>query len=116
MRRRELLGLALAAFAASGCDKLLPGSATPFNGVDITGSDLGPDFRLTDHNGKPRTLADFRGKVVALFFGQNLFFNLFDFFFVLFPGDFGFLGFALLLFLFRSGFHFYDRGQRFRGG
>ena len=62
MRRRELLGLALAAFAAAGCDKLLPGSATPFNGVDITGSDLGPDFRLTDHNGTPRSLADFRGK------------------------------------------------------
>jgi len=71
MRRRELLGLALAAFAAAGCDKLLPGSATPFNGVDITGSDLGPDFRLTDHNGTPRSLADFRGKVVALFFGYT---------------------------------------------
>ena len=71
MKRRELLGLALAAFAAAGCDKLLPGSATPFNGVDITGSDLGPDFRLTDHNGTPRSLADFRGKVVALFFGYT---------------------------------------------
>jgi protein SCO1/2 len=71
MKRRALLGLALAAFAAAGCDKLLPGAATPFNGVDITGSDLGPDFRLTDHNGTPRTLADFRGKVVALFFGYT---------------------------------------------
>ena len=39
--------------------------------MDITGSDLGPDFRLTDHNGKERTLADFRGKVVALFFGYT---------------------------------------------
>ena len=68
MRRRELLGLALAAFATAGCDKLMPSSRT-FNGVDITGSDLGPDFRLTDHNGQERTLADFRGKVVALFFG-----------------------------------------------
>ncbi len=27
------------------------------------------DFHLTDHNGVPRTLADFRGKVVVLFFG-----------------------------------------------
>jgi protein SCO1 len=71
MKRRELLGIALAALAAAGCDKLLPGSATPFNGVDITGSDLGPDFRLTDHNGTPRSLADFRGKVVALFFGYT---------------------------------------------
>jgi protein SCO1/2 len=71
MKRRDLLGLALAAFAVAGCDKFLPGAKTPFNGVDITGSDLGPDFRLTDHNGKERTLADFRGKVVALFFGYT---------------------------------------------
>ena len=70
-RRRELLALALASIVAAGCDKLLPGPATPFNGVDITGSDLGPDFRLTDHNGTPRSLADFRGKVVALFFGYT---------------------------------------------
>ena len=69
--RREVVLAALAALAATGCDKLLPGSTTPFNGVDITGSDLGPDFRLTDHNGKERTLADFRGKVVALFFGYT---------------------------------------------
>jgi protein SCO1/2 len=70
MRRRDLIGLALAAFATAGCDKLMPTSRT-FNGVDITGSDLGPDFRLTDHNGKERTLADFRGKAVALFFGYT---------------------------------------------
>jgi protein SCO1/2 len=71
MRRRALLGLAAASIALAACDKLAPGSRTPFNGVDITGSDLGPDFRLTDHNGKERTLADFRGKVVAMFFGYT---------------------------------------------
>jgi protein SCO1 len=71
VKRRALLGLALAAFAAAGCDGLLSGGKTPFHGVDITGSDLGPDFRLTDHNGKERSLADFRGKVVALFFGYT---------------------------------------------
>ena len=69
--RRRILGLALASAALAGCDKLLPGSRTPFNGVDVTGSDLGPDFRLTDHNGRERTLADFRGKVVAMFFGYT---------------------------------------------
>ncbi len=69
--RRRFLALATGALAAAGCDKLLPGPATPFNGVDITGSDLGPDFRLTDHNGQERTLADFRGKVVAMFFGYT---------------------------------------------
>ena len=71
MKRRALLGLALAGFAAAGCDRFLPGGKTPFHGVDITGSDLGPDFRLTDHNGKERSLADFRGKVVAIFFGYT---------------------------------------------
>ena len=71
VKRRALLGLALATFVTAGCDKLLLGSKTPFNGVDITGSDLGPDFRLTDHNGKERSLADFRGKVVTMFFGYT---------------------------------------------
>lgn len=69
--RRALLGLAAATLALAGCDKLAPGSRTPFNGVDITGSDLGPDFRLTDHNGKERSLADFKGKAVAMFFGYT---------------------------------------------
>jgi protein SCO1/2 len=40
-----------------------------FNSVDITGSSIGPDFSLADHTGARRTLADFRGKVVVLFFG-----------------------------------------------
>ena len=40
-----------------------------FNGVDITGANYAKDFTLTDHNGKARTLADFRGKVVVMFFG-----------------------------------------------
>ena len=30
---------------------------------------FGRDLELTDHTGKPRTLADFRGKVVVVFFG-----------------------------------------------
>jgi hypothetical protein len=29
------------------------------------------DFSLTDHTGKPRTLADFKGKVVVVFFGYT---------------------------------------------
>lgn len=50
-----------------GCD---PG-AERFNNVDITGASYARDFRLTDFNGKPRTLADFRGKVVVMFFGYT---------------------------------------------
>lgn len=40
-----------------------------FATVDITGAPWGKDFQLTDHTGQPRSLADFRGKAVVLFFG-----------------------------------------------
>jgi protein SCO1/2 len=42
-----------------------------FEAIDVTGVDWGKGFELTDFNGKPRTLADFRGKVVLLFFGYT---------------------------------------------
>lgn len=42
-----------------------------FRSTDITGAPWGRDFRLTDHTGKVRTLADFRGKLVAMFFGYT---------------------------------------------
>jgi len=42
-----------------------------FQTTDITGAAFARDFRLTDHNGRIRTLADFRGKVVAIFFGYT---------------------------------------------
>jgi protein SCO1/2 len=42
-----------------------------FRASDVTGTSFGKDFSLTDHNGKLRTLADFRGKVVVLFFGYT---------------------------------------------
>ena len=42
-----------------------------FQTSDVTGVSFGRDFQLTDHNGKPRTLADFRGKVVVVFFGYT---------------------------------------------
>ena len=42
-----------------------------FRGTDITGADFGKALSLTGHDGKPRTLADFRGKLVVLFFGYT---------------------------------------------
>lgn len=42
-----------------------------FQSTDITGAEFARDFRLTDHNGHVRTLADFKGKVVAIFFGYT---------------------------------------------
>jgi protein SCO1/2 len=70
-RRRWIsAALALGAAFASGCDKLGP-SRSPFFGVDVTGAKMGGELRLKDSTGKDRTLADFRGKVVALFFGYT---------------------------------------------
>jgi protein SCO1/2 len=40
-----------------------------FRLTDVTGAPFGKTLALTDHNGKPRTLADFRGQVVVVFFG-----------------------------------------------
>ena len=57
----------LAAALASGCgDKA---QAPRFKLTDVTGAGFGKALNLTDHNGRPRTLADFRGKVVTVFFG-----------------------------------------------
>lgn len=56
----------------SACDnKGQPLPKTVFANTDITGLDYGKDFSLTDHNGKPRTIADFRGKLVFVFFGYT---------------------------------------------
>jgi protein SCO1 len=45
--------------------------APKFRSTDITGADFGKELALTGHDGKPRTLADFRGKLVVLFFGYT---------------------------------------------
>lgn len=42
-----------------------------FKGTDISGSPLTMSVTLTDQNGRRRTLADFRGKVVAVFLGYT---------------------------------------------
>jgi protein SCO1/2 len=53
----------------AGCDSK-PRTAA-FNLTDITGAQFAREFRLTDHNGVPRTLDDFKGKVVLVFFGYT---------------------------------------------
>lgn len=55
-----LFGLSL-----SGCTESKP----TFNAVDLTGAEYARDFKLTDMNGQVRTLGDFKGKVVVVFFG-----------------------------------------------
>jgi protein SCO1/2 len=61
----------LVALAAAAT--LMLGACSPdkpqFRSIDVTGADYARDFKLADHNGQQRTLADFRGKVVVIFFG-----------------------------------------------
>ena len=40
-----------------------------FKSIDLTGADYAKGFALTDQHGKPRTLQEFAGKVVVVFFG-----------------------------------------------
>lgn len=46
-------------------------SQEAFKNSDLTGLDYAKNFALTDHQGKARTLADFKGKVVVMFFGYT---------------------------------------------
>lgn len=57
--------------ALVGCDAPTStgGKPTVFNGIDITGAEYARALSLTDQNGQPRTLADFKGKVTVVFFG-----------------------------------------------
>jgi protein SCO1 len=59
----KLAGLSVLAPLAA-CN---PGKA--FHGIDVTGANWGKTFRLLDVHGQERTLADFKGKIVSLFFG-----------------------------------------------
>ncbi len=53
--------------ALTGCSE--KPAAAAFHSIDITGADYADGFSLTDHNGQLRTLADFKGKAVVVFFG-----------------------------------------------
>ncbi len=57
------------ALGLTGCQP----TATPFHATDLSAgaSEIGRDLALTDHHGKARTLSDFAGKVVVVFFGYT---------------------------------------------
>jgi protein SCO1/2 len=66
-----LVSLSIPLFGAlTACsEKPADATASGFSSIDITGADYATNFSLTDHNGQARTLADFKGKVVVIFFG-----------------------------------------------
>lgn len=68
MRFNAALVVALALLAAA-CGERTSGLPSPSQSTDISGVEWGRDFQLTDHNGSLRSLADFKGKAVMLFFG-----------------------------------------------
>ena len=73
MSRRVFTKAALSLLGASalwglvGCGQDKPA----FKGVDITGADYAQGFELSDQNGHVRTLKDFAGKAVVVFFGYT---------------------------------------------
>ncbi|MBC7731360.1 MAG: SCO family protein [Bacteriovorax sp.] len=71
-RRFALLGACAVGFALTACDRgSMPAARPQFSGVDITGAEYARNLALPDQNGQPRTLADFKGKVVVVFFGYT---------------------------------------------
>ena len=74
MKKRSTLNLiassvllAAATVMISACSESKP----QFTAIDVTGADYAKDFALTDHNGQQRSIKDFAGKVVVVFFGYT---------------------------------------------
>lgn len=65
---KQIFLFALTGLLLLGCGRQ---EASPFKGTDITGAAFGQHLALHDHNGKPATLADYRGKAVTIFFGYT---------------------------------------------
>ncbi len=70
--RRALLAAALAGLALAGCDRLTGKPGAPaFHSTDITGAEFARKLELPDADGKMRSLADWKGKAVVVFFGYT---------------------------------------------
>lgn len=65
MNRRFFLTLSAAALLA--CNR----APVTFQGTDLTGATFGRRLTLTDHRGQQRSLGDFAGKAIVVFFGYT---------------------------------------------
>ncbi len=61
---------AVAALMLIGCDNG-PATRPSFHGIDITGAEYARKLELPDGDGRLRSLAEFKGKVVVVFFGYT---------------------------------------------
>lgn len=70
-RRRAVkaLGGAVALAMTAGLLAACSPDKPAFKSIDLTGADYAQGFSLADHNGQTRTLKDFPGKIVVVFFG-----------------------------------------------
>lgn len=66
---RNLLHCVMAVLALAGCKE--PKLPSPFAASDVSSQYAQADFHLHDPAGQPRSLVDYRGKIVALFFGYT---------------------------------------------
>ncbi|MDB5850559.1 MAG: hypothetical protein JWP29_4311 [Rhodoferax sp.] len=74
MQKRTALramGAGAFAVAAGGLLGACSEAKPSFSAIDLTGADYARGFQLTDHNGQPRSLNDFKGKLVVVFFGYT---------------------------------------------
>ena len=73
MKRRTLISRAIAVAVSATTVLVVPAALTgcsqKFQSIDITGANYASDFRLPDAQGQERSLQDFRGKLVVVFFG-----------------------------------------------
>jgi protein SCO1 len=67
MTRALLLVALTACLCLLGCGE----NKKSFVSIDLTGAEFGKDFSFVDGDGKPVTLASFKGQVVVLFFGYT---------------------------------------------
>ena len=70
MNTRRFALAALTALVLAGCQKAGPDKPA-FKGVDLTGAEYARTLNLTDQDGRARSLADFKGKVLVVFFGYT---------------------------------------------
>lgn len=64
-----IAGSALLTVTAGLLSACSPEEKPQFKSIDLTGADYARDFSLSDQNGQPRSIKDFAGKVVVVFFG-----------------------------------------------